>query len=155
MFKIGRDHWRSLRPISLWQDGLIEYLIQDCVQMAFKYPAVRETPKPLRAIFPVLSHSHSEVLPHVQVELPVCQFLPVAWHHQEQPGSFLLAFSLPILPIYWWGPLLAVSSQGWTVPAPSAFHVREILQPPKNLRSPLLALPQEFQSLLCQGFHRK
>lgn len=47
MFKIGRDHWRSLWPISLFKEGSIEYIIQNCVQMAFEYPVVGETPKSL------------------------------------------------------------------------------------------------------------
>lgn len=45
---------------------------------------------------------NKEVLPHIKVELPVYQFLPIAscpiaWHHEEEPGSIIMTPSLQIL----------------------------------------------------------
>lgn len=42
----------------------------------------------------MLGDPHGKVVSHVQVELPVFQFLPfashsIAWQYQEEPGSIL------------------------------------------------------------------
>lgn len=65
---------------------------------------VRETPPPFWATFVALSHHHSKVFPsHVEVGIPWFQFLlvasyPIAWHHQEEPGSIILTPSFK----YWY-----------------------------------------------------
>ena len=56
----------------------------------------KETPQPLWAAWARLRHPQSEeVLPHVQVELPLLQFVPVApcpvaGHHWKESGPILL-----------------------------------------------------------------
>lgn len=65
----------------------------------YRVSPTRETPQPLWAV-PVLSHLHSEVVIHVQVELPVHHFLPVAscpgaQCHREEPGSLHPFDTLP------------------------------------------------------------
>ena len=62
----------------------------------------QETPQPLWAACPrALSPLSKEVFPHIQVEVPVWQFVPVApcpvtGHHRKEPGPVLLALVLKV-----------------------------------------------------------
>lgn len=66
--KVGRDH-RGSGPTSLLKEAIPEHMAR-CPDGSWISP-VRETP--------LCSNAHGkEVLPHVQVELPVHQFLLIA-----------------------------------------------------------------------------
>jgi len=74
MLGVGRDLCGSSSPTPLPKQGHLEQARQDLVQAGFEY--LHNLPgQPV----PVLCHpQREEVLPHVQVELPVLQFMPVA-----------------------------------------------------------------------------
>ena len=77
MVEVGRDLWGSSSPIPLPKQGHPEQVAQDLVQGGFEYLQRRRNLswQPV----PGLCHPQSEeVLPHVQLELPLLQFVPVA-----------------------------------------------------------------------------
>lgn len=95
MGKVEKDHsWDHLVQCHCSSRVPSEHVYLGHCPDGCPYP-VRETPAPLWATFLALSHHHSKVFPHrVQVGLPLFQFLlvashPIAWHHQEEPGSIL------------------------------------------------------------------
>jgi len=79
MVGIGRDLWGSCCPTALPKQSHLKQAAQDRVQVGFEYLQVRRLHNPSGQVVPVLCHPQSEeVLPHVQVELPMLQFVPVA-----------------------------------------------------------------------------
>ena len=76
---------------------ILRYMAQDCIQTVLnisEYQWGRLYSLSGQSVL-VLSHPHSKILPRVQVELPVHQFLPIAscpaaWHHPAEPGSTLM-----------------------------------------------------------------
>lgn len=95
-----------------------------------------------------MGHPHCKVLPHIQVEDPVHQFLPVAscpiWQHQEEDRSILLTPSLHILT-----DIDVVSSQSSLLNIeqaqfPQPFLIRKMFQFLNHLQSSLLITIQEF-----------
>lgn len=95
----------------------------------------KKTPWALWVALPVFCHPHSkELFSHVQVELSMYLFLPIAscaiiWHRQEEPGCILLVPSLQILI-----DIDKVPSPGYTGLASSAFPHKQVFQFP-NLHS--------------------
>lgn len=78
------------------KQGPREQVTQVCVHMAFECVLDRRLHSLSEQPVPVLSDPHSTVLPHVQVEFPVLQFVPIAscpiaQHRWEEPVSILLA----------------------------------------------------------------
>jgi len=71
MFGVGRDLCGSSTPTPLLKQGHLQQAAQDLVQAG-----LHDLPgQPV----PVLHHPQSEeFLPHVQLELPMLQFVPVA-----------------------------------------------------------------------------
>ena len=79
MFGVGRDRCGSSSPISLPKQGHLEQAAQDPVQAGLEYLQRRRIHNLSGKPVPVLRYPQSEeVLPHVQTELPVLQFVPVA-----------------------------------------------------------------------------
>jgi len=87
MVGVGRDLCGSSSPTSLLKQGHLQQAAQDLVQGDLEYLQRRRIHDLFGQLVPVLRHPQSEeVLPHVQVELPVLQFVPtapcpVAGHH--------------------------------------------------------------------------
>jgi len=87
MIGVGRDLCGSSSLTRLPKQGLLQQAAQDLVQAGLEYLQRRRIHKLPGQPVPVLHHPQSEeVLPHVQVELPMLQFVPVApcpvaWHH--------------------------------------------------------------------------
>jgi len=79
MVGAGRDLWGSSSPTPLPKQGHPEQAAQDRVQAGFEYLQRRRPHNPSGQPVPVLRHPQSEeVLPHVQMELPALQYVPVA-----------------------------------------------------------------------------
>ena len=77
MFGLGRDLCGSSSPTPLPKEGHPEQAAQDHIQAGLEYlQRIHHLPgQPV----PVLHHpQREEVLPHVQTELPMLQFVPVA-----------------------------------------------------------------------------
>lgn len=100
MVVIGRDHWMSSSPTSLLKQSYLQRIAQACLQRALKHTQGRRCHSLSGQPNPVLSHHHSKVLPHIQVELPVVWFMPVVshpitWQHEEE--SVQIQFSSYVL----------------------------------------------------------
>jgi len=82
MFGVGRDLCGSPSPTPLLKQGHPEQAAQDLVQAGLEYLQRRRLHSLPGQAVPVLRHPQSEeVLPHVQLELPVLQFVPIAPCH--------------------------------------------------------------------------
>ena len=61
------------------QQSHLEQVAQDLIQAGFEYPQRRRLHNLPGQPVPVLRHpQREEVLPHVQMELPMPQFVPIA-----------------------------------------------------------------------------
>jgi len=79
MVGVGRDLCGSSSPSPLLKEGHLQQVAQDLVQAGLEYLQRRRIHNPSGQPFPVLHHpQREEVLPHVQLELPVLQFVPIA-----------------------------------------------------------------------------
>jgi len=79
MVGVGRDLWRSPSPNPLLKQGHLEQAAQDLIQAGFEYLQRRRIHSPSGQRVPLLHHpQREEVLPDVQTELPMLQFVPVA-----------------------------------------------------------------------------
>ena len=79
MAEVGRGLWRSPGPMCLLKQGLLEWVTQDHVQMAFEYLQGWRLHSLIGQPLPVLSHPHSKgVFPYVQTEPLVFQFVLIA-----------------------------------------------------------------------------
>jgi len=79
MVGVGRDLWGSSSPTPLLKQGHLEQVAQDRVQVGLEYLQRRRTHNLPGQPVPVLRHpQREEVLPRVQTELPMLQFVPVA-----------------------------------------------------------------------------
>jgi len=79
MVGVGRDLCGSSSPTPLPKQVHLEQAVQDLIQAAFEDLQRRRLHKPSGQPVPVLCYPQSkEVLPHVQMELPVLQFVPIA-----------------------------------------------------------------------------
>ena len=91
MVGVGRDLCGSSSPIPLPKQGLLQQAAQDLVQEGLEYLQRRRFHNLPGQPVPGLHHPQSEeVLPHVQTELPVLQFLPEdvpALHRGVEPDG--------------------------------------------------------------------
>jgi len=79
MFRVGRDLCGSSSPTPLPKQGHLQQAAQDCVQAGLEYLQRRRLHNLPGQPVPVLHHpQREEVLPCVQMELPMLQFVPVA-----------------------------------------------------------------------------
>ena len=77
MVGVGRDLCGSSTPTLLPKQGHVQQAAQDPVQAGLEYLQRRRLHNLPGQPVPVLRHHQSEVLPHVQTELPVPQFVPI------------------------------------------------------------------------------
>jgi len=76
---VGRDLCGSSGPTPLPKQGHLQQAAQDLVQASFEYLQRRRLHNLSGQPVPVLCHPQSEeVLPHVQLEFPVLQCVPIA-----------------------------------------------------------------------------
>ena len=79
MVGVGRDLCGSSSPTPLLKQDHLEWAAQDRVQASLEYLQRRRIHSLPGQTVPVLRHSQSEeVLPHIQMKLPMLQFVPVA-----------------------------------------------------------------------------
>jgi len=78
MVGVGRDLCGSSSPTLLPKQGHLQQVVEDLVQAGLQY-LQRRLHHLLRQPVPGLHHlQREEILPHVQTELPVPQFVPIA-----------------------------------------------------------------------------
>jgi len=79
MVGVGRDLCESSSPILLSKQGHLQQPAQDLVQAGLEYLQSRRLHNFPEQPVPVLRHPQREdILPHVQTELPVPQFVPIS-----------------------------------------------------------------------------
>jgi len=79
MFGVGRDLCGSPSPAPLPKQGHLQQAAQDHARAGLEYLQRRRIHNLPGQPVPVLRHPQREkVLPHVQMELPVPQFVPIA-----------------------------------------------------------------------------
>ena len=92
MLGVGRDLCGSSSPTLLPKQGHLQQAAQELVQAGLEYLQRRRLHNLPGQPVPVLRHpQREEVLPHVQTELPVPQFVtiapcPVTGHHWKELG---------------------------------------------------------------------
>ena len=100
MLGVGRDLCGSSSPTPLPKQGHLQQAAQDLVQAGLEYLQRKRIHNLPGQPVPVLSHPQSEeIVPHVQTELPMLQFVPIAscpvtGHHWEGCGPILLTPTL-------------------------------------------------------------
>ena len=98
MSGVGRDLWGSPSPTPLLKQGHPEQAAQDRVQAGLEYLQRRRLHNLPGQPVPVLHHPQREVLPRVQTELPLLQFVPVApWIRTQDVASSALQKSIRYL----------------------------------------------------------
>ena len=138
MVGVGRDLWGSSSPTPLLKQG--QKAAQDLVQEGREYLQRRRLHNLPGQPVLVLRHPRRS-LPHVQMELPMLQFVhvapcPVAGHHSKEFGPILLT---PTLQIFIYKiPFQASLLQAEQAQLPQPFLVGEVLQSPHHPRSPPL-----------------
>jgi len=76
---VGRDLCGSSSPTLLLKQGHLQQAAQDLIQAGLQYLQRRRLHNLPGQPVPVLRHpQRDEVLPHIQMELPVPQFVPIA-----------------------------------------------------------------------------
>ena len=113
MVGVGRDLWGSSSPTPLTKQGHLQQAAQDRGQVGLEYLQKRRLHNLSGHPVPVLCHPQSEeVLPHVQLELPVpVAPCPVAGHHWKESGHILN------------GPHVFDAEAGFTCPHPGGHHL--------------------------------
>ena len=102
MVGVGRDLCGSSSPTLLPKQGYLQQAAQDLVQAGLEYLQRKRVHNLPGRPVPVLRHpQREEVLPCVQTELPMLQFVPVvpspvAGHHWKEFGPILLTPTLKV-----------------------------------------------------------
>ena len=79
MVGVGRDLCGSSSPTPLLKQGHLQQTAQDLVQAGLEYLQRRRLHNLPGQPVPGLCHpQREEVLPHIQMELPMLQFVPIA-----------------------------------------------------------------------------
>lgn len=114
IIQVERDHCGSPGPTSLLKQGCSKAHGTGLYPDSFRVSPLREIPQSFWAICSSRWSLHSKEVPlHIQVELTVHQFLPVAlchiaWQHQKEPNS--IACHPPFRYLYgWWSPSSVIS----------------------------------------------
>jgi len=103
MVGVGRDLCGSSGPTPLPKHGHLQQAAQDHVHVGFEYLQRRRFYNLPGQPVPVLRHPQSEeVFRHLQTELPLLQFVPiapcpVAGHHRRESGPVLLRMQVPTI----------------------------------------------------------
>jgi len=144
MLGVGRDHCGSSSPIPLPKQGLLQQATENLVQAGLEYLQRRRFHHLPEQPVPGLRHpQREEVLPHVQMELPILQFMPiapcpVAGHHWKESGPILLTPTLQIFIRIYKVPSQPSLLQAEQAQLPQPFLIAEMLQSPHCTLSPLL-----------------
>ena len=78
MVGVGRDLCGSSSPTLPLKQGHLQQAVEDLVQVGLEYLQRRRLHNLPGQPVPVLRHpQREEILPHVQTELPVLQFVPI------------------------------------------------------------------------------
>ena len=78
MVGVGRDLCGSSSPTPLPKKGHLQQAAQDLFQAGLEYLQRRRIRNLPGQLVPVLRHpQREEILPHVQTELPMLQFVPI------------------------------------------------------------------------------
>ena len=135
MVGVGRDLCGSSSPTLLSKQGHLQQAAQDLVQAGLEYLQRRRLHNLLGQSVPVLHHpQREEALPHVQTELRVPQFVPIApcpvtGHHWKELGPILLTPTLQIfVGIY------KVPSQPSLLQAASSSHLEHSIKKQMQLK---------------------
>jgi len=142
MIEVGRDRWRSSSTIRLLNQGHLQKAAQDLVQVGLEYLQRRRIHNPPGQPVPVLRHpQRKEVPPHVQMELPVPQFVPIAscpvtGHHRKEFGPILLTLTLEIFVSIYKVPSQPSLLQAEQTQLPQLLLLGEMFQSPHHPRSP-------------------
>jgi len=102
MLGVGRDLCGSSSPTLLPKQGHLQQAAQELFQAGLEHLQRRRLHNLPGQPVPVLRHpQREEVLPHIQLKLPVLQFVPVApcpvtGHHWKESGPVLLTPTLQI-----------------------------------------------------------
>jgi len=79
MVGVGRDLCGSSSPTLLPKQSHLQQVVEDLVQAGLEYLQRRTLHHLPGQPVPVLRHpQREEILPHIQTELPVLQFVPIA-----------------------------------------------------------------------------
>jgi len=144
MVGIGRDLCGSSSPTPLLKQGHLQQAAQDRVLAGLEYLQRRRLHSLPGQPVPVLHRpQREEVLPHVQLELPVLQFVPVApcpvtGHHCKESGPVLLTHTLQIFISISRVPSQPSLLQAKQAQLPQPLLVGEMFQSPQHPRSPPL-----------------
>jgi len=102
MFRVGRDLCGSPSPTLLPKHGHLQQATEDLVQSGLEYLQRRRLHHLPGQPGPGLRHpQREEILPHVQTELPLLQFVPIApcpvsGHYSKELGPILLTPTLQV-----------------------------------------------------------
>jgi len=144
MVGVGRDLCGSPSPTLLLKQGHLQEVAQDLVQVGLEYRQRRRLHNLPGQPVPGLRHPQSEeVLPHVQLELPLLQFVPVgpcpvAGHHWKESGPILLTPTLQVFVSVYNVPSQPSLFQAEQAQLPQPLLVGEMLQSPHHPHSPPL-----------------
>ena len=84
MVGVERDLWRSPNPTTLLKHVHLEQAAQNSIQADLTYLQRRRLHNIYGQYVSVLRHpQREEVLPHVQTELPVLQFVPITLSNND------------------------------------------------------------------------
>jgi len=142
MVGVGSDLCGSSSPIPLTKQGDLQQAAQDLVQAGLEYLQRRRLHHLPGQPVPLLCHpQREEVLPHVQTELPVLQFVPIApcpvsGHYGKESGPILLTPTLKVFLGIFKVPSDFLQAKQAQLPQP--LLAGEMLQSPHHPRSPLL-----------------
>jgi len=144
MVGVGRDLCGSSSPALPPKQGHLQLAVEDLVQKGLEYLRRRRLHNLLGQFVRGLHHpQREEVLPHVQMKLPMLQFVPVApcpvaGHHWKESGPILLTPTLQIFVSIYKVPSQPSLLQAKQAKLPQPFLVEEMLQSPHHPRSPPL-----------------
>ena len=139
----GRGYGSS-SPTLLPKQGHLQQAAEELVQVGLEYLQRKRLHNLPGQPVPVLRHPHrEEVLPHVQVELPMLQFVPIApcpvtGHHWKEFGPILLTPTLQIFLGIYKVPSQPSLLQAEQVQLPQPLLVGEKFQSPHHPCSPPL-----------------
>ena len=148
MLGVGRDLCESSSPTPVPKQGHLEQIAQDLVQAGLEYLQRRRIHNLSGQPVPVLRHpQREEVPPHVQTELPVPQFVPIApcpvtGHHWKELGPILLTPTLQTFVGIYKVPSQPSLLQAEQAQFPQPLLVVEMLQSPHHPCSPKILCPE-------------
>jgi len=138
MVGVEGDLWRSSSLTLLPKQVHVQQAAQNYVQEGFEDLQRRTLHNPSGQPVPVLHHPQSEeVLPHVQLELLMLHFVPVApcpvaGHHWKESGLILLTPTLQILISIYKIPSRPSFLQAKQAQLPQPFLLGQMLQSPHH-----------------------